>query len=117
MKRCDSKGMFVALRRRCAVQPPADADLCIGAEGCVPSTFKAANGAEQAHHTLLEEVLAVPSRQKQRTGTGAQPCGHSAGPRLPPRQRFPPRPEGIFPRPSWTGNPGFLNLYFCSYTS
>ena len=64
--------MFVALRRpNGAVQPPADADLCIGAEGCVPSTFKAANGAEQAHHTFLEEVLAVPSRQKQRTGTGA----------------------------------------------
>ena len=72
MKCCVQRGMFAALGGpHRTVQPAADANFCIGAEGCVPSPLKAANGGEQSQHALLEEIFTVPPCQKQGTGTSA----------------------------------------------
>ena len=77
MRRCDLKGNVCCPGRR-AVQPASDADLCKGAEGCVPPALKAADGGEQSQHALLEQVLAVPSRQKQRAGAGTHQAAVAA---------------------------------------
>ena len=71
--------MFAALSgAHRAVQPASDADLSKGAEGCVPPALKAADGGEQSQHALLEQGLAVPSRQKQRAGAGAHQAAVAA---------------------------------------
>ena len=59
----------------CAVQAVADTNLRIGPERGVSPGVKAADGGQQAQHSLLEQVLAVPSCQKQGAGTGASSVG------------------------------------------
>ena len=53
------------------VQAAADTDLRIGPKQGIPLGVKAPDGGEQTQHTLLDQVLAVPSHQKQGAGTGA----------------------------------------------
>ena len=53
------------------VKAAADAYLRISPKQGVPLGVEAPDGGEQTQHTLLDQVLAVPSRQKQGAGTGA----------------------------------------------
>ena len=66
------RGVLAALGRPDrSVQAAADADFCKGTKGGVSLRGKAPDGGKQAQKALLNQVLAVAPRQKQRAGTGS----------------------------------------------
>ena len=62
--------VFIPLRRPDGgIEPAADTNLRIGAEGGLLAALEAADGGQQSQHPLLDQILAVAACQKKRAGT------------------------------------------------
>ena len=60
------------------IEPAADTNLRIGAEGGLLAALEAADGGQQSQHPLLDQILTVPAHKEQGAGESAHHTGITA---------------------------------------